>query len=162
MVGNAAGLTFLGMGDFDGDRNQDLLWRASDGRIIGWKLNGLAVASVQQIANSTVVSSRLRVAGIGDLNGDGKDDVIWRRTGTGAVSAWLMNGLTLEAAGSIAANSPASWILVNSSDLDGNGKSDLLWRQKNNGDTHAWLMDGFTKVSSGFIRNASTSWAPIK
>jgi FG-GAP repeat protein len=39
--------------------------------------------------------SAWRIDGIGDLDGDGKADLVFRNTETGDVAAWLMNGLTV-------------------------------------------------------------------
>ena len=33
--------------------------------------------------------------GIGDVNGDGKADFLWRQPATGQLAAWLMNGSSL-------------------------------------------------------------------
>ena len=33
------------------------------------------------------------VTHIGDTNGDGKSDLLWRNSATGATHVWLMNGL---------------------------------------------------------------------
>jgi hypothetical protein len=38
------------------------------------------------------VGTDWQLAGLGDFNGDGKTDILWRHTVTGALYAWLMNG----------------------------------------------------------------------
>lgn len=40
------------------------------------------------------------VAGVGDFNGDGKTDVLWRHS-SGAVHAWLIDGTTVIGSGLI-------------------------------------------------------------
>ena len=35
------------------------------------------------------------VQAVGDFNGDGKADILWRQNGTGNASIWLMNGGTV-------------------------------------------------------------------
>ncbi len=40
-----------------------------------------------------------RIEGIGDFNGDGKDDILWRND-SGALAVRIMNGLTVAATGS--------------------------------------------------------------
>jgi hypothetical protein len=37
---------------------------------------------------------------VGDFNGDGKADILWRNSSTGQVEIWLMNGATLTGQGS--------------------------------------------------------------
>ena len=43
-----------------------------------------------------------QVAQIGDFNGDGKADILWRNTVSGAMQDWTMNGST------IASNDPVA------------------------------------------------------
>jgi hypothetical protein len=40
-----------------------------------------------------------QVAGVGDVNGDGQADVIWRNGTNGTVAVWLMNGMTIASVG---------------------------------------------------------------
>jgi len=40
-------------------------------------------------------ASQWRVIGVDDVNGDGRDDVIWFNPQSGVISAWLMNGTTV-------------------------------------------------------------------
>ncbi len=37
----------------------------------------------------------MSIAGVGDFNGDGKSDILWRNSSTGQDAMFLMNGLTL-------------------------------------------------------------------
>ena len=77
-----------GTGDFNGDGRDDILWRNIDGQMSNW----LATASggfIQNNANAAaVVPTAWQVAGTGDFNGDGRDDILWRNT-DGALSEWL-------------------------------------------------------------------------
>jgi hypothetical protein len=44
-----------------------------------------------------------------DLEGDGKDDIMWRNTANGNVAGWLGNGLTLGPTGVIAGGVALEW-----------------------------------------------------
>ena len=33
--------------------------------------------------------------GIGDVDGDGKSDIVWRNSSTGQVYLWIMNGISI-------------------------------------------------------------------
>lgn len=56
-------------------------------------------AGVVVNAGAFTATSGWSVDGIGDFNGDGKDDVLWRYLGTGHTFVWTMNGRTVTASG---------------------------------------------------------------
>jgi uncharacterized delta-60 repeat protein len=83
-----------GTGDFNGDGKADILWRNDDGRVAAlWQMNGAAITSSSLTSTPSRDSSQT-VAGIGDYNGDGKADILWRKD-TGALEVWQMNGSTV-------------------------------------------------------------------
>jgi hypothetical protein len=78
----------IGIGDFNGDRRDDILWRNDNGTISNW----LGTSEGKFIINDqnawVSVPLEWHVHEIGDYNGDGRDDLLWRQT-SGAVSDWL-------------------------------------------------------------------------
>src|SRR4029078_3883644 len=101
------------------------------------------------------------IAGTGDFNGDGKDDVLWR-SNTGQVSDWLATGtggVTQNDANALV-NVPTSWNVVGTGDFNGDGKDDVLWRS-NTGQLSDWLgkaNGGFTTNDANALVNVPTSW----
>jgi hypothetical protein len=81
------------------------------------------------------------IGGMGDLNGDGKSDIVWRNN-DGTVAIWLMNGAE-PPSGAIIENGQTMWTPVQIGDFNGDGKADIIWRHRN-GDLAIWLMDGPT------------------
>jgi hypothetical protein len=45
---------------------------------------------------------------VGDVDGDGKADILWLHTPTGAAAIWLMDGLSIKSAG-VPANPGLEW-----------------------------------------------------
>src|SRR5262249_5130112 len=137
-----------GIGDFNGDGNRDVLWRNSSGEITLWKMNGTAISGSADLASGGAVvrpDASWSVAGIGDFNGDGNSDVLWRNS-SGALAEWLMNGSTISGSGAITSGGvpvapDATWHVVEIGDFNGDGNSDILWRN-NNGALAEWLMNG--------------------
>jgi hypothetical protein len=86
---------------------------------------------------------------LGDVDGDGKDDILWRHT-NGDVAWWLGNGLVLGETGIIATVADAAWSIRGAGDLSGDGKADIEWRHTN-GDVAGWLGNGLTLGATGII-----------
>jgi probable HAF family extracellular repeat protein len=145
----------VGVGDFDGDSRADLLWRQSSGALSVWSMNG---ASVTSSAAATYQGGNLTpdatwsVAGIGDFNGDGHADVLWRQS-NGTLAMWLMNGSTITSSAAItyqggALAPDASWSAVEIGDFNGDGNADILWRQASTGTVSEWIMNGSQVTST--------------
>ena len=76
-----------------------------------------------------------------DFNGDGKADILWQNTATGARSIWLMNGTVHTSIVSLG-TVDKKWNIVGSGDFDGDGKPDILWQHRDSGARSIWLMNG--------------------
>ena len=73
------------MGDFDGDRHDDVLLRHADsGQWIYYPMGGPKSQPVRRFGPTP--NRDWALAGIGDLNGDGYDDILLRHANSGQ---WL-------------------------------------------------------------------------
>jgi len=61
---------------------------ASQGLLYIWFMNGTNIVAIESPGS---VSPDWSVVGVGDFNGDGKANILWRHT-SGMVYTWLMNG----------------------------------------------------------------------
>jgi hypothetical protein len=52
------------------------------------------------------------IAGVGDFNADGNQDILWRNTSTGANYVWYMDGVTHLSGASIDTLSDLTWSIV--------------------------------------------------
>lgn len=107
-----------GVGDFNGDNHADLLWRNTQtGAISNWLYaggDGAQTFTINDAHAFTAVPLDWQIAQIGDFNGDGRDDLLWRNETTGAVSDWLATtngGWTINDAHAFTATSQ-SWDLA--------------------------------------------------
>ncbi|MBF0568350.1 MAG: VCBS repeat-containing protein [Nitrospirae bacterium] len=89
-----------------------------------------------------------------DFNGDGKSDIVWQNSSTGAVALWLMDNATIKSSGVVATSMDSAWQIKGVGDFNGDGKSDILWRNKSTGAVVAWLMDNTTIKSSGIVASS--------
>src|SRR5579871_1808994 len=76
--------------DFNGDHKADVLWRSSSGLLADWFMNGSTISSSGYLnVNGTPVmpDPSWSIAGVGDLDGNGSSDLLWRDT-SGATAVW--------------------------------------------------------------------------
>ena len=146
-----------GTGDFNGDGRDDILWRNIDGQLSNWLATATGGYSPNTANAAAVVPTSWQVAGTGDFNGDGRDDILWRNT-NGTVSDWLgtaTGGFTPNDANA-ARSVPISWSVVGTGDFNGDGRDDILWRNAN-GEVNDWL----GQANGGFVPNDANALTSV-
>lgn len=148
--------------DADGDGLSDLFWQyRATGALAMWSMRGNFVASTQWLNTPAIADPAWRIAGTGDLNGDGYADLVWQNSNDGTLSAWLMRGNSVLSA-SVLKFSPAApgWKIRAVADVNGDGKADVIW-QHDAGWLAVWLMDGVNATSTAFLsvsRMLDSNW----
>jgi hypothetical protein len=129
-------LTLVGVGDVDGDRVSDLIWRdPATGEVLIALTHpdeSFPLSSITPIHVATIPDLNWEVAGVGDLNADGREDLVWVNRSTQRVVVWLMNGMTIDDSYFLNVMLPIPpaghrWKLLAVKDISGNGQPDLLW-----------------------------------
>jgi Bacterial pre-peptidase C-terminal domain len=176
------------------DDKDDLLFlNQNTGQLVSWLMNGSEIKDGGFILNGAVISGTpgaFDFVGLGDLNGDGNGDMLWRpKSKTGALVAWQMEGkdINLAVSGLVAldstptapfALSPAFEILTRNSvsgdrslvDFDGNKRADIFLRDTGTGNTIVWSMNGkavelaksgATKNTDGTVPGVPTTFQVI-
>jgi photosystem II stability/assembly factor-like uncharacterized protein len=150
---------FLHLGqDFNNDGRADILWRhsvSSENPI--WHMNGTGFFGEGSDAFGELrsASSNWVIAGLGDFDGNGSTNVLWRRNPTGELYIWLE---VEESFVRIVADQ--NWQVAGVGDFDGDGKSDILWRNASTGENYVYFIDGLQIVNEGYIRTvADTNWS---
>ena len=120
---------FAGIGDLNGDGKDDVLLRHTDGRWDYYPMDGRNPIADQRGLAGLTRNLAWRVAGMGDLNGDGKDDVLLRHTD----SRWYyypMDGrrFLTDARGYAGLTRNLAWQVAGIGDLNGDGRDDVLLR----------------------------------
>ena len=76
----------VGLGDFTGDNNADILWRNAAGQTDLWKIVDGNWAGSSSLGTQDL---SFQPAGVGDFNHSGVDDMLWR-DGSGHTIAWVL------------------------------------------------------------------------
>jgi hypothetical protein len=151
----------VGTGDFNGDGNGDILWRdPTGGDIAIWEMSGTTVLNINTSGLGNV-SSTWSVVGVGDFNGDGMSDILWRDS-SGNLAIWEMNGTTvLNINSSGLGNVPTNWTVAGIGDFNGDGMSDILWFDPTAGNIAIWEMNGTAvlNINSSGVGTLPTTWS---
>ncbi len=151
-----------GTGDFNGDGQMDILWRhATKGKTRIWLMNDTSLTPTE-VFSDVMSNTQWKVFGTGDIDDDGKADIVWRNTVSGKNQVWFMDGAVKRPeSGLLPRISNMSWKMVGTGDFDGDGYADILFRHATKGKNRVWFMNGTslspTEVFIDPITN--TSWA---
>ena len=96
------------------------------------------------------------LAGRGDFNGDGKQDILWRSPTDDRTLIWLMDGVNVLNR-RLLPGVPFDWSVAAIADFNGDGKSDLFWRNTA-GANAVWLFDGTKLLDAAFLPSVSSDW----
>ena len=145
-----------GAGDFNGDGKTDLVYFNAGLNLPEVQfLNGTAPAG-GGILSFNPFGSDFQIAGVGDVNGDGKADLVWHRAGDGVTEVQFLAGTTSVGGGVIANNAFQSpdWQVVAVGDFNNDGKADLVYHNTGLGLTEIQLLNGLTPIGGGVVAPA--------
>jgi hypothetical protein len=141
-----AGWALVGAGDIDGDRRSDLLFHNAGSRQFSYRI--MRGSSVLRSALISGVGGGYTIGATGDVNADGKLDLIWTSAARD-LYLWAGNGTTFT---SIRIGTyPAGWLLIGAGDIDGDRRSDLLFHNPHTNQFSYRIMRGASVVRSALI-----------
>ena len=167
-TGGLADWRIVGIGDVNGDGIPDLVFQNGAGQVYAWFLNGsgspvnfttgAGLKGTGAAGSGYLYPGGLadwRIVGIADVNGDGKQDLIFQNS-AGQVYAWFLSGTgsTVNfttgagikgtgAAGSgyLYSGALGDWRIAGIGDVNGDGVPDLVF-QNNAGQIYQWFLNG--------------------
>ena len=87
----------------------------------------------------TYPGAGFQIAGVGDFNNDGTDDVFWHNPGTGATDIWLLQNGKWSASVS-PGNHPLGYQVAGTGDFNGDGHSDVLFYNRGTRNVDEWAL----------------------
>ena len=89
--------------------------------------------------------------GVGDFDGDGRADILWRNAASGENYIYLMNGTAIASQASVARSPTSPGRCKGVGDFDGDGRADILWRNATSGENYIYLMNGTAIASQASV-----------
>jgi hypothetical protein len=154
----------LKVGYANDDNRTDLYWYQRDtGEVAIWLMNGNNSGDGFNSGDNKVIytlqDKNWRFE-LGETNGDGKNDLIWRNYQTGENAIWLIDGAKFTNTAFIYKLDDLNWD-YDLADTNGDGKTDLIWRNYKTGENAIWFVDGvtFELKNSWFLKPLKeTTW----
>lgn len=135
-----------GVADFNQDNKADLLWRnQKTGENEVWLMGGELGTELLSKASMKAVGGAWDIRGVGDFDGDGKADTLWRNADTGQNTIWFLGGesnLEFESYERLKTIAVNNWQIHGVADFDGDGGADIFWRDESVGRNVVWQMGG--------------------
>src|SRR5438309_3703271 len=95
--------------DLNGDGRSDVLWRnGATGENYLYPMDGTSIGAGEGYLRM-VADLNWKVAGVGDFDGDGKTDILWRNTSTGQNYICFMDGTTIKPTEGFIRTVPLAW-----------------------------------------------------
>ena len=154
----------IGTGDVNGDGVPDVVWlEGATGQVAIWLMASPAIVGFATFPASVGATSGWTPAGIADVDGDGRADLLWRNSVTGQLLVWYFS-LT----GAVASTHdygivPLPHELRGLGDVNADGTADLVWFRPSDGQVTIWKMapdHSFTAAFPGAV--GAGSWRPYR
>jgi hypothetical protein len=153
--------------DYDGDAHDDIFFHnAAFGTVLGYDPSqSIGINGFHTLQATDPVFA---LSASGDMNADGKADLLWTNPLSGENYVWLTNGIE----GNGNANrptslflpsmpggwSPGTWKLAGVGDFDGDFKNDILLFNTQDRNLWVYLMDGITYRSARWLSSFPAGW----
>ena len=145
-------------GDFDNDGNEDIIFQHEDGTLKIWFMRGTLQTSEPFLAPSNPGDKNWRAMTAGDIDRDGKADLILQHT-DGKLAVWYMDGFKLKSSELMNPSSADLGWAVASADFNADGAPDLVF-QLPDGNMTVWLLDRNRRIGTILLNpvNSGVGW----
>jgi hypothetical protein len=116
-------------------------------------MNENAVVSTEMLSIDRVADLNWTIRAVGDIDGDGRADLIWQHRTQGWIAAWLMNGSQVVGTNYLSINRVADtdWEVVGAGDTNGDGDADIVWQHRTQGWLAVWSLNGVQVIGAQLL-----------
>lgn len=137
----------------DGDEGADLLRGVEFAQFSDMLLDLSALEDPPSTSNSAPAPVALSTGS--DFSGDGRDDILWRKS-DGQTAIWTMQD-GLRSGDARLGTASSEWQIAGVGDFSADGSHDVLWR-KSDGQVVVWDMDAGVRAGGTRLGSASSDW----
>ncbi|MDD5319488.1 MAG: VCBS repeat-containing protein [Methylococcales bacterium] len=150
--------------DFNGDRKADLfVGNIFSGQMFAWLSNGTTIAS-RPSYGTLPPNSGWATIGMKNANADGRTDLYWYNSNSGAIATQLVNGATVSPMVNYGSKLRSQgWAPIGLGDYNGDRRFDVFWFNIYSGSVEVWTVNGTTalqKLALGTLP-PNQGWVPI-
>lgn len=144
-----AGWELVAIADVDANLRVDFVFRhPGDGRVfVALRGNDPSEVLASGVVH-TEPNLQWTIITAGDVDGDGRADLIWRNMTDGRIWTQLMNGLSWTPGNVVWTEPDPHWVLKGSGDFNGDGHGDLLFRNDLTGIVFVVLLENGAVLAS--------------
>jgi FG-GAP-like repeat/FG-GAP repeat len=145
------------LGDFTGDGKIDMLWRNDQDVVVLWELDGTVLRTGPGAKSQLLpsIGGSFKVRGVGDFNGDGVQDIVWRDQTGNVNRIWTFGTDGQRTEMSLLSATNSQWEISGVGDLNGDGTTDIVWRNNQENNVVVWNIQNAALLvpGSGYVLN---------
>ena len=142
-----------GVGAFDGDGRQDVVWRNVNGDFSIWAMNGTSSPVSRSLTNGLSMPLNYKLIGFGDFDGNFRSDFLFRDGSVNKVWLTSFDGTSVTET-AVAAALPSGITVKAMGDFNGDSRVDLALQNDSTGAIEVRYMNGMAQLATPLQINA--------